>query len=236
MVQVSACDYQKIMAYDRQLITEVIDYHNEETMLALDARAIWKIMAESHKSNRGKKAGLQTKSWDLGTQAAPIEISQSKIWAQSRLPRNVLNEQMISAPSKMYVLHPYGLMDYVINNHTMSAYYMNGKCHTCQGGGTWGEMRDIDGIDFINHNCLPRDVSPDGAITSPFIFGYKEALWSSFQMRMATKQGGAGDDNYYVESFYDCGLYLIEPRLVGWGYMKIPQLKETAQAVVIQGG
>lgn len=233
-VQVSACDYQKIMAHDRSLITEIIDYHNEETMLALDARAIWKIMAEANKYNRGKKAGAQTRSYDLGTQTSPIEVSTSSIWSQVRLPRNVINQQMIGSPSKMYVLHAYGLMDYVVNNHALSAYYMNGQCHSCQGGGSWGEMRDIDGVDFINHNCLPTDVSADGSITAPFIFGYKEALWSSYQMRMATKQGGVGDDNNYFESYIDCGLFLVEPRLVGWGYMKIPQLKETAQSIVIQ--
>ena len=221
-VRVDSCVYEKIMKYDKALISEVVEYHNQETLQAFDQRAIYRIMAEASRHNVGKKAGFATHIYDLGTEVAPIEITQKRVWAQVKLPKHVLDEQQIGFGSKPYVLYFGGLMDYVSNNDRLAAYYMNGKCHVCVEGGTWYDMRDVDGIDYIRHSCLPFKTNAQSEVISPFIFGVREALWASLKMSMNKKMGVVGDDAHYLETYWDFGLRLIEPRMVGVGWMRIP--------------
>jgi hypothetical protein len=223
------CDWMKIQENDPSMINEVATFYQEDTLLSFDTRAFALIIGEAEKHNRGMNAGYRTHAVDLGTQQSPLETNEETVWAQHRSMIRVMRERGLTATTgrPMYALIHEGFMDYISLNDRLSAYYMNGACHSCDSA-VMGDQRTIDGINYIHTKCLPV-VNDGNDLIYPILFGYPEALWAAFDTVIRREQGPMGDDNEYIGMYWHLGLKLIDPRRVGVMWVRIPSLDTGGQ-------
>ena len=223
------CQWERIAANDQGFVQEVIEYFQEDTMLAFDSRVISSIMGEAHRENRGANAGHRSKSINLGSQAAPLLINSDSVWTMHyNGMQRVLNEHgaMSSKSGRpMYVLHGDGYLPYIKLNDRMSSFYHQGNCMSCNSI-TMGDVNNVDGVDYINARCLPSDINlATGDITYPLLFGYDDAIWAGYDVVIQHKEGGHGDDNKYIDMYWHFGLKVIDPRKLGVAWVKVPAMQ-----------
>lgn len=224
LLEFPQCDWDKIQANDPSLIQEIINFFQDDTMLSFDTKAFQEIISEADDMNRGRKAGRKSRNIDLGSQQNPLHTTAESVWYQHYAMPRVMRERGLGRTGAgMYALHGEGFMEAVARNPLLSSYYHTGACHTCSSA-TMGDSRMIDGIEYINTKCLPT-FNDGGSLIYPILFGYKEALWSSYDTVMEYKKGGPGVDASYIEMYWHLGLKLIDPRLVGVMWVRVDPLE-----------
>ena len=202
-------------------------FTNDATMqlkIAVDSNVLYNTFASAHASNKGATAGLNSGSYNLGTEAAPVALTGANVLQILTAFSGVLDEQNVPETERWVVFDPY-TRNLLMQSNLAQAQFMGDS----QSMVRTGKIGRIDRFDIYVSNNLPRINASQAFYTSGagdetsvtatsiaskrrvLIAGHKSAISFASQITKTEQVRNPSDFGDYVRSLMVYGFTVTKP-------------------------
>jgi hypothetical protein len=219
---------------DHQAKPNLMDmFTNDATMqlkIAIDSNVLYNTFSNSHASNKGATAGLNSGSYNLGTDTAPVTLSGTNVLQLLTNFAGVLDEQNIPETERFVVIDP-ATRNLLMQSNLAQAQFMGDP----QSMVRTGKVGRIDRFDVYVSNNLPRGtagsstpyLSGDGTESSVtrsgtvpksrvIIAGHKAGISFASQITKTETVRNPTDFGDYVRSLMVYGFKVVKPEALSF--------------------
>jgi hypothetical protein len=207
-------------------------FTNDATMqlkIAVDSTVLYNTFADAHSGNKGATAGVNSGSYNLGTDDSPLSLSGSNVLQLLTSFSGVLDEQNIPETERFVVIDP-ATRNLLMQSNLAQAQFMGDS----QSMVRTGKIGRIDRFDIYVSNNLPKAIagtntpylSGDGSensITSTgdakrrvIVAGHKSAISFASQITKTETVRNPTDFGDYIRSLMVFGFKVVKSEALSY--------------------
>lgn len=197
--------------------------------IAVDSNVLYNTFANAHASNAGATAGVNSGSYNLGTEAAPVTLTGANVLSMITNFSGVLDEQNIPETERFVVIDPL-TRNLLMQSNLAQAQFMGDS----QSMVRTGKIGRIDRFDIYVSNNLPRinanqayytsgagdetSISASSTATKRRVLlaGHKSAISFASQITKTEQVRNPTDFGDFVRSLMVYGFKVVKPESLAY--------------------